>query len=181
MTTKPPVTARVSRRTLWIALALVATLLVTVLVAAEVYARNRIANCISDQFEQEMGSTIDVGFGAKPLLLSWVDGKVSAVTVDSEGDKFGPAVGMDVHAKFRDLEMEDDGSGVVGSSSAEVTWSNEGIAQTLGGLVSGVESSASKDTLTLAVLGGLADLEVRPTAKDGVVDVQTMSANLLGY
>ncbi|WP_040799008.1 LmeA family phospholipid-binding protein [Nocardia higoensis] len=181
MTTKPPVTARVSRRTLVIALALVATLLVTALVAAEAYARHRISNCISDQFEQQMGSKIDVGFGPKPLLLTWVDGKVSSVTVDSEGDKFGPAVGMDVHAKFEDLEMADDGSGTVGSSSAEVTWSDEGIAETLGGLVSGVKSSASKDTITLDVLGGLAQLEVRPQVTAGAVDVQTMSAQLLGF
>jgi len=181
MTTKPPVTARVSRRTLIIALALVSTLLVTVLVAAEAYARHSISKCISDQFEQQMGSKIDVDFGAKPLLITWIDGKVSSVTVDSEGDKFGPAVGMDVHATFKDLEMpRDGGNGTVGSSSAAVTWSDEGIAETLGGLVSGVQSSSASDTITLDVLGGLAQLEVRPQVTDGAVDVQTMSAQLLG-
>lgn len=180
MTTKPPVTARVSRRTLVIALAVVATLLVTALVGAELYARQRISSCIADQFEQEMGSTIDVDFGAKPLLITWIDGKVSSVTIDSQGDKFGPAVGMDVHATFEDLEMNEDGSGTVGSSSADVTWSEEGISETLGGLVSGVDASASSDTITLDVLGGLAQLEVRPQVTGGAVDVQTMSAELLG-
>lgn len=181
MTTEPPVTARVSRRTLVIALTLVTTLLVTVLVAAEVYARHNISKCISDQFEQQMGSKIDVDFGAKPLLITWIDGKVSSVTINSEGDKFGPAVGMDVHATFKNLEMpRDGGNGTVGSSSAEVTWSDEGIAETLGGLVSGVESSAATDTITLDVLGGLAQLEVRPQVTNGAVDVQTTSAELLG-
>ncbi|MBH0778303.1 LmeA family phospholipid-binding protein [Nocardia bovistercoris] len=182
MTTKPPVTAKVSRRTLVIALAVVATLLAGALIGGEAYARNRMADCISKQFEQEMGSTIDVGFGAKPLLVSWIDGKVSAVTVDSEGDKFGPAVGMVVHAEFHDLEMKDGGKGggTVGSSSAEVTWSNEGIAETLGGLVSGVKSSSTTGMLTLDVLGGVAQLQVQPQVRNGVVTVETKSAQLLG-
>ncbi|WP_054815930.1 LmeA family phospholipid-binding protein [Nocardia arizonensis] len=180
MTTKPPVTARVSRRTLVIALAVVATLLAGALIGGEAYARNRMADCISKQFEQEMGSTIDVGFGAKPLLVTWIDGKLSSVTVQSEGDKFGPAVGMVVHAEFNDLMMNDDGGGTVGSSSADVTWSNDGIRETLGGLVTGVKSTASSGMLTLDVLGGLAQLQVQPMVRNGAVTVETKSAQLLG-
>ncbi|WP_040710569.1 LmeA family phospholipid-binding protein [Nocardia takedensis] len=182
MTTKTPATSKVSRRTLVIALVVVATLLAGALIGGEAYARHRMAGCISDQFQQEMGSSIDVGFGAKPLLVTMIDGKLSSVTVDSEGDKFGPAVGMVVHAKFNDLEMKDGGrgGGTVGSSSADVTWSNEGIQETMGGLVTGVKSSASTGMLTLDVLGGLAQLEVQPQVRDGAVTVQTKSAALLG-
>ncbi|WP_280511698.1 LmeA family phospholipid-binding protein [Nocardia farcinica] len=181
MTTSPPAAPRVSRRTLVIALAVVATLLVTALVAGEAYARHAVSKCISSQFEQEMGSKIDVGFGAKPLLITWLDGKVSSVTVDSKDDKFGPAVGMNVHATFRDVEVADNGKGgTVGSSEADVTWSNDGIEQTLAGMVSGVRSSAASDVITLDVLGGLAQLQVRPQVRDGAVDVQTMSAEVLG-
>lgn len=69
---------------------------------------------------------------------------------------------------------------MIGSSAADVTWSNDGIRETLGGLVSGVKSSASSDMLTLDVLGGLAQLQVQPVIKGGVVEVETMSAQLLG-
>ncbi|WP_216912551.1 LmeA family phospholipid-binding protein [Nocardia noduli] len=180
MSRKPSAFASVSRRTLVIAITVVVTLLATLVVGGEAYARHRLAGCISDQFEQEMGSTIDVGFGFKPLLISLVDGKISSVSVDSEGDKFGPAVGMVVHAKFDDLEFADNGGGTVGSSSADVTWSNDGIKQTLGDLVTGVRSSSATNMLTLDVLGGLAQLQVQPVVRNGAVEIETKSARLLG-
>ncbi|MET8653753.1 MULTISPECIES: LmeA family phospholipid-binding protein [Nocardia] len=180
MSRKPSAFASVSRRTLVIAITVVVTLLATLVVGGEAYARHRLAGCISDQFEQEMGSTIDVGFGFKPLLISLVDGKISSVTVDSEGDKFGPAVGMVVHAKFDDLEFADNGGGTVGGSSADVTWSNDGIKQTLGDLVTGVRSSSASNMLTLDVLGGLAQLQVQPVVRNGAVEIETKSARLLG-
>ncbi|TQM30210.1 LmeA family phospholipid-binding protein [Nocardia bhagyanarayanae] len=182
MNTKPPTKLSVSRRTLVIALVVVATLLAAVLVGGEAYARHAVSRCISSQFEKEMGSRIDVGFGAKPMLITWVDGKLSSVTVDSKDNKFGPAVGMVVHAEFNDLEgvNSGNGGGTVGSSSADVTWSNEGIQESLGGLVSGVRSSSATGMITLDVLGGLAQLQVHPEVRNGAVEVQTKSAELLG-
>ncbi|MEV6059669.1 DUF2993 domain-containing protein [Nocardia asteroides] len=183
MTTQTPPRPRVGRRTLVIALAVVAALLVAAIVGTEAYARHRISSCISSSFEQQMGSSIDVSFGPKPMLLTYLDGKVGSVTVDSEDNKFGPAIGMDVHAKFDDIELTDRGrgGGTIGGSSADVRWNNDGIAQTLGGMVSGVQSSASTDTITLDVLGGLAQLEVQPSVRGGNVVVETKSAQLLGF
>lgn len=182
MSTKPPSTMTITRRTLLIALIVVAILLTTALVGGEAYARHTVSRCISTQFEKEMGSKIDVSFGAKPMLITWIDGKVPTVKVDSDDTKFGPAVGMVVHAEFHDVEVTDNGRGgaVIGSSSADVNWHNDGIRQTLGGLVSGVKSSASSNMLTLDVLGGLAQLQVKPVIKGGVIEVETMSAQLLG-
>ncbi|RJO76580.1 DUF2993 domain-containing protein [Nocardia panacis] len=165
-----------------IAIAVVAVLLATALVGGEIYARRSVSGCISSQFEREMGSKIDVRFGTKPLLITWLDHKVGEATVDTADSKFGPAVGMAVHANFRDIELSGgaQGGGVIGSSSAHVTWNNDGIRQTLGGLVSGVRSSAADGRLTLDVLGGLAQLQVRPEIRNGAVQVDTTSARLLG-
>ncbi|WP_406233738.1 DUF2993 domain-containing protein [Nocardia sp. NBC_01009] len=182
MSQKPPATVTSTRRTLVIALVVVVTLLIGALVAGEAYARHKISRCISTQFEKDMGSKIDVGFGWRPMLLTLIDGKVSRVTVDSADSKFGPAVGMVVHARFKDLDVENagQGGGTINSSSADVTWNNDGIRQTLGGLVSDVHSSSSSGMLTLDVLGGLAQLQVQPRVTNGVVQVDTMSAELLG-
>ncbi|MEU4340311.1 DUF2993 domain-containing protein [Nocardia sp. NPDC023852] len=177
--TNSPSKMTINRRALLIALIVVATLLATVLVGGEVYARHMVSRCISSQFEKEMGSKIDVRFGPKPMLITWIDGKVPSVRVNSADTKFGPAVGMVVHAVFRDVDVAR-GGGVINSSSADVTWNNEGIRETLGGLVSGVSSSASTGTISLKVLGGLAELQVKPQIQNGVVQVETMSAELLG-
>ncbi|MEV2220819.1 DUF2993 domain-containing protein [Nocardia vinacea] len=181
MSTKSPSTLTVNRRPLVIALVVVAILLATVLVGGEAYARYQVSRCISTQFEKDMGSKIDVSFGAKPMLITWIDGKVDQVKVNSDDSKFGPAVGMVVHARFNNVEVSNGGSGsTIGSSSADVTWGNDGIRETLGGLVSGVSSSASSGMLTLDVLGGLAQLQVKPEIKDGTVQIETKSAALLG-
>ncbi|MGO4615145.1 DUF2993 domain-containing protein [Nocardia sp. 2YAB30] len=177
--TNSPSKMTINRRALLIALIVVATLLATVLVGGEVYARHMVSRCISSQFEKELGSKIDVRFGPKPMLITWIDGKVPSVRVNSADTKFGPAVGMVVHAVFRDVDVSH-GGGVINSSSADVTWSNEGIQETLGGLVSGVSSSASTGLISLKVLGGLAELQVKPQIQNGVVQVETMSAELLG-
>ncbi|MEU7630556.1 DUF2993 domain-containing protein [Nocardia sp. NPDC049220] len=181
MDTKTRSTMTINRRALLIALTVVAVLLATVLIGGEAYARHTVSRCISAQFEKDLGSKIDVRFGPKPLLLTWIDGKVPTVRVNSADTKFGPAIGMVVHATLHDVDVADtSGGGVIGSSSADVTWSNEGIRETLGGLVSGVSSSASSGMLTLKVLGGLAEIQVKPQIQNGVVQVETMSAELLG-
>lgn len=180
MSTNTPSTSTIKRRPLLIALTVVAILLATVLVGGEAYARHTVASCISSQFEKEMGSKIDVRFGPKPMLITWIDGKVPSVRVNSDDTKFGPAVGMVVHAVFRDVELDDRKGSTIGSSAADVTWSNEGIEETLGGLVTGVTSSESSGMLTLAVLGGLAELQLKPQIQNGMVEVETMSAQLLG-
>ncbi|MBF6464494.1 DUF2993 domain-containing protein [Nocardia beijingensis] len=180
MSTNATSTSRITRRGLLIALTVVAVLLATVLVGGEAYARHTVSNCISSQFEKEMGSKIDVGFGPKPMLVTWIDGKVPSVRVNSADSKFGPAIGMGVHAVFRDVDVADPNGSVIGSSSADVTWSNEGIKETLGGMVSGVTSSADSGMLNLAVLGGIAELQLKPQIVNGAVQVETMSAELLG-
>ncbi|GAB4589440.1 hypothetical protein Ntsu_72720 [Nocardia sp. IFM 10818] len=171
------------KRTLLIIGLVVALLAVAGLAGGEAYARRSVENCIASGFEAEMGSQIDVSFGWKPLLITMFDGKVGKVTVDSDDTKFGPAVGMVVHATFHDIEVKDQGrqGGTIGSSSADVTWSNDGITKTLGGLVSDTTSDPAAGTLKFAVLGGLAELQVQPKVVGDKVEVETMSASLLGF
>lgn len=182
MPTKNLSVPKVSRRTAVIAVITAAVLVAAALIGGEAYARHRIASCISSQFEKEMGSQINVGFGAKPLLVTWIDGKVSRMDVDSEGAEFGPAVDMQVHAQFHDIQMpEGSNSGsTIGSSNADVSWSNEGMAQTLQALVSEVRSDPDSGKLTMAVLGGLGELQITPQIVDGKVQLEVGQAQFLG-
>ncbi|MGW5111529.1 LmeA family phospholipid-binding protein [Nocardia sp. NPDC004123] len=170
------------KRTLLI-VGLVSTLLVAGgLAGGEAYARNKVEKCISSQFQAQMGSKIDVSFGWKPLLLTMFDHKVGSVTVNSDDSKFGPAQGMVVHATFKNLEMSDGGKqATVDSSTADVTWSTEGITKTLGGLVSGTTADPGSGTLSFAVLGGLAQLQVKPKIVGDKIEVDTLQAALLGF
>ncbi|WP_328388855.1 LmeA family phospholipid-binding protein [Nocardia sp. NBC_00416] len=182
MPTKSLSVPKVSRRTTVIAVVTVIVLVAAALIGGEAYARHRIASCISSQFEKEMGSEINVGFGAKPLLVTWIDGKVSRMDVDSKGDEFGPAVDMQVHAQFHNIEMpkgSNSGSSI-GSSNADVSWSNAGISQTLNGMVSDVQSDPDTGQLTMKVLGGFGAMQLTPQIKDGKVDIEVAQAQFLG-
>ncbi|MGW4249732.1 LmeA family phospholipid-binding protein [Nocardia sp. NPDC004722] len=170
------------KKTLIIVGLVVALLVAGGLAGGEAYARNRAEKCISSQFQASMGSKIDVSFGWKPLLLTAFDHKVSRVNVDSDDVKFGPAQGMVVHSVFDDVEYSSDGKELtIGSSNADVTWSTDGITKTLGGLVSSTAADANAGTLSFAVLGGLAQLQVKPKIVGDKIEVDTVQASLLGF
>lgn len=172
-------------RTPLIAVTVVVVLLVA-LIGGELFVRQQIESCLASELESEIGSQVDVGLGLKPVLLSVLDRKVSSVTVDSDDARFGPAEGMVVHAQAHDVEIDRDAGsgGTIGSSSADVDWSTEGITRTLqsqgiGALVSGVSSDASAGTLEFAI-GALGKLTVEPRVAAGAVDVRTVDASILG-
>ncbi|MFF3571743.1 LmeA family phospholipid-binding protein [Nocardia jiangxiensis] len=148
-------------------------------VGFETYARKHFSQCIATQLEKSLGSKVSVSFGAKPLLLTYLDHKVGSVTVNSDDAQFGPAVGMKVRATLNNIAMNGNDA-TVASSSAEANWSDDGIAQTLQGLVSGVTSNPSSGTLDVKVLGGLADLELTPRIVNDKIQVDTNKATLLG-
>ncbi|MFI5781717.1 DUF2993 domain-containing protein [Nocardia sp. NPDC051570] len=176
-----PRTRNVRRIVLILGLVVVLALVGTA-VAAETYYRRQSSDCIAAQVDRDLGSKVSVHFGPKPLLLTALDHQVQYVELDSDDAKFGPAVGMKVHVRLNDIKLIDSGRGgaTVDNSSADATWSNDGIAKTLSGLVSGVQSDPSSGTLDVKVLGGLADLRLRPQVVGDQIQVSTESAQLLG-
>lgn len=178
---KPP-----RRKGLVISLIVVAALLVA-LVGGELFVRQRATSCMESQFQSQLGSEVDVSLSWKPLLLQLADKNVPYVTIDSSGAAFGPAKGMQVHARVNDIDVTDspDSSGTIGSSAADVTWKTDGILATvqgeaLGNLVSAVTPDPAAGTLTFSI-GSLADLTVKPTVQDGQVKVETVGAAVLGF
>lgn len=165
----------------------VVVVLIVALVGGELYARNRVENCLTTQFESELGSQIDVGLGLQPVLFSLATKKFSSVDISSDDTKFGPAQDMQVQATIDDVDLtgSDTSSGQIGSSSADVTWSTEGIlatlqAQGVGGIVSGVTSDPGAGTLNFGIVGGLAQLTVKPVVQGDAIVVETVDASILG-
>ncbi|MGW0044962.1 LmeA family phospholipid-binding protein [Rhodococcus sp. NPDC003348] len=161
--------------------------LVAVLIGGELYVRHNVKQCMADQFQSQLGSQVDVGLSAKPVLLQAVDKKVPYITITSDDSSFGPAKDMHVVARVNDVDLttSDTSGGTIGSSTADVDWSTAGIAATIQGeafgtLVTGVTSDQSAGTLQFQVLGNLAELTVKPTVSDGVVRVETIGAEIFG-
>ncbi|QBJ98598.1 DUF2993 domain-containing protein [Rhodococcus sp. ABRD24] len=181
----PPKTKR--RRAVTISLIVVAVLIVG-LIGGELFLRQRATSCMESQFQSQLGSDVNVSLSWKPVLLQMTDKNVPYVKIDSSGSSFGPAQGMEVHARANDIRITDspESSGTIGSSSADITWATAGIlatvqSQPLGNLISTVTTDPAAGTLTFAVgPAGLADLTVRPTVQNGEVVVETVGAAILG-
>ncbi|MFD4181684.1 DUF2993 domain-containing protein [Rhodococcus sp. NPDC058514] len=171
-----------NNRALLIVLIVIAAL-VAALIAAELFVRHNVKQCMADQFESELGSQVDVDLSWKPVLLQAVDKNVPYIKITSDDSSFGPAKDMHVTAKVNDIKLTETG-GTIGSSTADVDWSTAGIlatiqAQPFGQLVSGVTADPSAGTLSFQVIG-LAQLTVRPQVVGGAVDVETVEASVLG-
>jgi hypothetical protein len=180
-----PTAARPRRLLTVIAVALVVAL-VAVLVGGEIYARHRVKSCLSNQLGSQFGTKVSVGLGLKPVLIDMLDHNIPSLTIDTAGDRFGPAIGMKVHAKLTDIRTEDNGkrAGTIASSSADVHWSSDGIADTLkealAGTVTGVKTNAGDGTLEIdGILG--AQLVVKPVVADDKIEVKTQNAQVLGF
>ncbi len=177
-----------SKRTLVLTAVLVVIALIAAgLIGAELYVRNNVKQCMASQFESQLGSQVDIELSAKPVLLQAVDKKVPYITITSDDSSFGPATDMHVTARVNDVDLTASATsgGTVGSSTADVEWSAQGIAATIaaqpfGALVTGVVPDPSAGTLTFQVMGNLAQLTVKPTVTAGAVEVETVGAAVLG-
>lgn len=182
-----PTGARSTRTLVLTAVLVVVVVLVAGLIGAEAYVRSNIKQCMSSQFESQLGSQVDVGLSAKPVLLQAVDKKVPYITITSNDSSFGPAKDMHVTARVNNVDLTSSATsgGTIGSSTADVQWSAQGIASTIqaqpfGALVTGVTTDPAAGTLTFQLMGNLAQLTVKPTVSAGAVQVQTVGAALLG-
>ncbi|MEV5833581.1 DUF2993 domain-containing protein [Nocardia sp. NPDC052112] len=163
-------------RTLLVSLGLVIALAAAGLGAAEFYFRHKTERCIAAQVEADLGSDVAVHFGPKPLLITGFDHRLPYIVLDSDDARFGPAIDMRVHARLNDIELSDGGrSATVANSTADATWSNDGIVKTLRGLVSGVTSNPSTGTIDITALGDLAYLQLRPAIVDHKIHIDTVA------
>ena len=112
---------------LLIVIAIALTTLVAVGVGTEFYARHKITSCLGDAVRGEIGGDVEVGLGARPLLLTALDNRVSSLSVDATNasiDEIGGATlkGITLRSTIRDIDLpaSDGTCGSVGSSAATI-------------------------------------------------------------
>lgn len=165
-----------------VVLALVAVL-VAVGVGSEFYLRHRVSDCLARSVEQSVGSDVDVTISSKPMLLQMLDGTTPYVEVTSAEPRFGGAEGMELTLRLNDVRSSG-GQATAGSSAATVTWTAEGIARTFQNsgvpMVSEVKADPANQTLGIALLGQLANITAKPQISGDTIEVEVMTASLLG-
>jgi hypothetical protein len=157
------------------------------LLASELYVRHRAESVVTAATECVVQDNASVSFGATPLLLQLATGHYRNISIHTAGNRIGNARGMKADVRIDDVRLDGDADamGTVGALDAIITWSIDGIRQSiqeaispLRGLVTGVQ--ANSDDGTIKLQGNLGSVTTKPQVTDGRVVLQVVDVTGLG-
>ena len=159
------------------------------LLGGELYARNRADDVVAATVSCVVEDEASASFGVMPpFLIQHMTGHYTNIHIETAGNQIREAKGMKVNLSIDDVRLEDsaNSSGSVGSLVADITWSAEGIQQTIeesipliGSFVSGVTTNPSEGTVELE--GPLGAITAEPTVVNGGISLQVTELTGLGF
>ena len=159
------------------------------LLAGELYARSRADEVVARATQCVVQDSATVSFGAMPpFLVQHISGHYTNIHFETAGNQIRNAKGMKVAAVIKDVRLEDtaDSSGSIGSLVANITWSSDGIKQTIqdaiplvGSFVTGVTTDPSSGIIELE--GALGSIKAKPGVADGGISLQVTELTGLGF
>ncbi|WP_428342498.1 LmeA family phospholipid-binding protein [Mycobacterium sp.] len=170
-------------------LVIVAALGIAGLVGGELYARHRANSVVAAATQCVTQDGATVSFGSSPFLLQHLTGHYKDITIHTAGNNIKNAKGMKADIEIDDVDLHGnaDSKGTIGKLDANITWTSEGIQETvqnslpfIGGLVSSVTTDASAGTIELTGAMGLGGVTVKPVVADGKLTLQVYKVNALG-
>jgi hypothetical protein len=172
-----------------LAVVIVVALIAAGLLGGELYARSRADDVASRVVSCVVEDEATASFGAMPpFLLQHMTGHYTNIDIETAGNQIRNAKGMKVGIDIRDVRLEDtaNSSGTIGSLAANITWSSEGITQTvqdaiplLGSFLNGVSTNPSAGTIELE--GALGSITAKPQVSNGGVTLQVQQLSGLGF
>ena len=169
-------------------LVIVAAVALAALLGGEIFARNKADSIVAKAVSCVVRDSATASFGPRPFLIQHFTHSYRNMTVETAGNQIREAKGMKLKLLLDDVRINPtaDSAGTVGVLDADVTWSAEGIKQTvqgvipvLGNLVSGVNPEPSTGTLELQ--GPLGTVTIRPQVADGGLNLEVMKVTGLGF
>ncbi len=157
--------------TIVLVVVIVVALVAAGVLAAELYARSRANDVVAAATECVVQDNATVSFGASPFLIQHMTGHYGNISIETAGNQIREAKGMKAEVEIDDVRLQSSGNskGTIGSLNATITWTAEGIMQTVqdsipvvGSFVSGVKTNPSDGTIELeAALGS--SITTKPT------------------
>lgn len=156
-----------------LALVIVVALLGVGLIAAEIYVRERANGVVAAAAECEMKDEVKVsiGIGRSPFLLQHFTGHYTGITIHTAGNQIRSGKGMKADITLDNLSLHGsaNSSGTIGAVDATITWTSEGIKETvqdevpLGDLlINSVRTSPDTGTIELDGRLGLGSITLKP-------------------
>jgi hypothetical protein len=178
-----------NRTSLLLILLIVALVVIAVPIGGELYARHTASTKVANAVQCEIQDSAKVSFSpAPPVLWQYLTKDYRDISVQTAGNQVRKAKGMKVNFDIRDIKLNDtsNSKGTIGSVNGTVTWSTDGIKQSikdavpvLGAFVSsGVTTNAGDGTIELK--GMLNSATLKPQIVNNGLSLQVVSVSALG-
>jgi hypothetical protein len=152
------------------------------LAGAELYARHRADSLLVAVAECVVKDGATVSFGVNPpFLWQHITGHYTNISVLTEGNQVQDAKGMTADVTVEDVRLQGskDSKGTIGALNATLTWTSNGIKDTVaanlpgvGSLVTGVTTDAAAGTIALEA--GSITVTAKPVVTDGDLALQVI-------
>ena len=158
------------------------------LLGAELYVRHTANSIVAKAVSCVVQDSASASFGARPFLIQHFTHSYRDMTVETAGNQIREAKGMKLTLTLDDVRINPtaDSAGTLGALDADVTWSTEGIKQTVqgiipfvGGLINDVTTDPSSGTLELQ--SALGAVTVKPGVVDGGLAMEVVNVSGLGF
>ena len=169
-------------------LVIVMALALAALLGAEFHARHKADSIVANAVSCVVQDSAKASFGMRPFLLQHFTHSYHDMRVETAGNQIREAKGMKLQLRLDDVRIDKtaDSAGTLGAIDADITWSADGIKQTvagmiplIGGLVSGVTPDPSAGTLE--VEGPLGTVTIKPQVADGGLALEVERVTGLGF
>ncbi len=168
---------------------IVAALVIAGLIGGELYARHVVNSKVAEAVACEVKDQATASFGVAPMLL-WqlATQHFTNISVSTAGNQIRDAKGMKIDINIKDVRLGSTSTskGTVGSLNATITWTSDGIKQSvqngiplLGPFVTNSVTTHPSDG-TIELKGMLDDITAKPVVSGNGLQLQMVSFNALG-
>lgn len=167
---------------------IVVALVIAGVVIGEIYARNRGNDVVAKATACVVQDNASASFGASPFLIQYMTGHYGSISIETAGNQIREAKGMKAQIQIDDVRLQDSGNskGTIGALEATITWSADGIKQTiqninqlLGAFVTGVTTNPSDGTIELE--GALGSIVAKPGVVNDGISLEVQQLTGLGF
>lgn len=170
-------------------LGIVIAVVVATLIGIEVYARTSAKSKVADAVQCEVQDSASVSFAtAPPVAWQYLTKNYPDISIETAGNQIRQAKGMKIGLDIRNIRLDQtsNSAGTIGSLNGTITWSSDGIKQsiqsaipTIGSLVaSNVTTNPSDGTVSLK--GLLDSATLKPVIANNGLSLQVVSLSALG-
>ncbi len=170
-------------------LLIVALVLVAVPIGAELYARHVASTKVANAVQCEVQDSASVSFSpVPPVLWQYLTKDYSDISVQTSGNQVRQAKGMKVSLDIRDIKLNNtsNSQGTIGSLSGTISWSTDGIKQSIQDAIPGLGKFVSGDVTanpsdgTISIKGTFDSATVKPQIVNNGLSLQVVSLSALG-